>query len=173
MLPQSVEPYLPDYTVCMMCNQVCNPRQFSSTHLTTGKGKGGIWGGCSTPLSAHFTPGQVTRRLGGLQGLSGQVRDTSSPPVFDLRTVQPVASPYTNCVIPAHVYIMTNVNICRTESLIMNDGRVSVTSLPTTFLAPVLNIWTIASVKKQLGDSFPVFQSPPLDLFLQTFILEK
>ena len=35
------------------------------------------------------------RRLGGTQGPSGQVRKISPPPGFDLRTVQPVASRYT------------------------------------------------------------------------------
>jgi len=37
------------------------------------------------------------RRLGGPQGWSEQVRKISPPPGFDPRTVQPVASRYTNC----------------------------------------------------------------------------
>ena len=37
------------------------------------------------------------RRLGGPQGRSGQVRKISSLPGFDPRTVQPVASRYTDC----------------------------------------------------------------------------
>ena len=36
------------------------------------------------------------RRLGGLRGPSGQVRKISPPPGFDARTVQPVASRYTD-----------------------------------------------------------------------------
>ena len=36
------------------------------------------------------------RRLGGSQGRSGQVRKISLPPGFDSRTVQPVASHYTD-----------------------------------------------------------------------------
>ena len=36
------------------------------------------------------------RRLGGPQGRSGQVRKISPPPGFDPRTVQPVASRYTD-----------------------------------------------------------------------------
>jgi hypothetical protein len=36
------------------------------------------------------------RRLGGPQGRSGQVRKISSPPGFDPRTAQPVASRYTD-----------------------------------------------------------------------------
>ena len=36
------------------------------------------------------------RRLGGPQGRSGRVRKTSPPPELDPRTVQPVASRYTD-----------------------------------------------------------------------------
>ena len=42
------------------------------------------------------------RRLGGPQGRAGQVRKLSPPPGFDPRTVQPVASHYTDCDTPAH-----------------------------------------------------------------------
>jgi len=41
------------------------------------------------------------RRLGGHQGPSGRVRKTSPPPGFDTRTVQPVASRYTDWAIAA------------------------------------------------------------------------
>jgi len=41
------------------------------------------------------------RRLSRPQGRSGRVRKISPPPRFDPRTVQPVASRYTDCVIPA------------------------------------------------------------------------
>ena len=40
------------------------------------------------------------RRLGGSHGRSGQVRKISPPPGFDPRTVQPVASHYTDWAIP-------------------------------------------------------------------------
>ena len=47
-----------------------------------------------------LTPGKTRyplyRRLGGPQGRSGQVRKISPPPGFDPRTVQPVASRYTD-----------------------------------------------------------------------------
>jgi hypothetical protein len=51
------------------------------------------------PRPGRFTPGKETRypfcrRLGGLHSRSGRVRNTSSPPGFDPRTVQPVASRY-------------------------------------------------------------------------------
>ena len=42
------------------------------------------------------------RRLGGPQGRSGLVRKSSLPQGFDPRTVQPVASRYTDWAIPAH-----------------------------------------------------------------------
>jgi hypothetical protein len=42
------------------------------------------------------------RRLGGPQGRSGRVRKMSPPPGFDPRTVQAVASRYTDWTIPAH-----------------------------------------------------------------------
>jgi hypothetical protein len=49
---------------------------------------------------AALTPGKtrysLSRRLGGPQGRSGRVRKTSSPPGFDPRTVQSVASRYTD-----------------------------------------------------------------------------
>jgi hypothetical protein len=55
---------------------------------------------------AALPPGKETRyplyrRLGGPQGRSGRLRKISPPPGIDPRTVQPVASRYTNCAIPA------------------------------------------------------------------------
>jgi len=45
------------------------------------------------------------RRLGGPQGWSEQVRKISPPPEFDPRTVQPVASRYTDYAIrPTDIY---------------------------------------------------------------------
>jgi hypothetical protein len=49
------------------------------------------------------------KKLGGPQGRSGQVRKISPPPGFDPRTVQPVASHYTNYAILAH-YIYTHTH---------------------------------------------------------------
>jgi len=40
-------------------------------------------------------------RLGGPQGRSGRVQKILPPPGFDPLTVQPVASRYTDCAIPA------------------------------------------------------------------------
>jgi hypothetical protein len=41
-------------------------------------------------------------RIGGPQGRSRRARKILPPPGFDPRTVQPVASRYTNWSIPAH-----------------------------------------------------------------------
>ena len=58
------------------------------------------------PHPGHFTSGKGTRypfyrRMGGPQGRSGRVRKISPPLGFDPRTVQPVASLYTDWAIPA------------------------------------------------------------------------
>ena len=51
------------------------------------------------------------RRLGGPQGRSGRMRKISPPPGFDPRTVQPVASRYTDWAIPAALKdIQCNIN---------------------------------------------------------------
>jgi hypothetical protein len=46
------------------------------------------------------------RRLGGPQDQSGRVWKISPLLEFDPRTVQPVASPYTNWAIPVHRQLM-------------------------------------------------------------------
>jgi hypothetical protein len=51
------------------------------------------------------------RRLGGPQGRSGRLRKISPPPGFDPRTVQPIASRYTDFAIPAHVIILYALHI--------------------------------------------------------------
>ena len=63
--------------------------------------------GWLTPRPDHFTPGkenryQLYRKLDGPQSRYAQVRKISLPPAFDPRTVQPVASRYTECVLPSH-----------------------------------------------------------------------
>jgi len=64
----------------------------------------GVGGQCHA--LAAFPPGKTQyplyKRLGGPQGLSGWVRIASPPPGFDPRTVQPIASRYTDCTILAH-----------------------------------------------------------------------
>ena len=59
---------------------------------------------------AALPPGRnrypLYRRLGGLQGRSGRVRKISPPPGFDPRTVQPVASHFTDWAFRADVIIL-------------------------------------------------------------------
>jgi len=56
---------------------------------------------------AALSPGKnrypLCRRLVGPQGRSGQVRNISSPPAFDPRSVQPIVSGYTDCAFPTYV----------------------------------------------------------------------
>ena len=63
------------------------------------------WGVSVTPRPL-FTPGKTRyplyRRLCGPQGRSGQVRKTSPPPGSDPRSLQPVASRYTDWTVPVH-----------------------------------------------------------------------
>jgi hypothetical protein len=62
-------------------------------------------GGSSAPRTGRFIPSndryQLCRRFGGPQGASGRVQETSPAPGFGPRTVQAVASCYTDCAIPA------------------------------------------------------------------------
>ena len=64
----------------------------------------GVGGQRLAPAALH--PGNTRyplyRRLGMPQGQTGEVRKISPPPGFDPRTVQPVASSYTDWAILAH-----------------------------------------------------------------------
>ena len=59
------------------------------------------------PRPGHFTPGKTRcslyRRLGEPQGRAWRAWKISPPPGFDPRTVQPVASRYTDYALTAHV----------------------------------------------------------------------
>ena len=72
----------------------------------------------SRPLYSSERPGTQYRSLGGPQGRPGRVRKTSPPPGFDPRTVQPVASNYTDWAIPAHyIYIYIYIYILHLRDL--------------------------------------------------------
>jgi hypothetical protein len=64
----------------------------------------GVGGQLHTPtaLPPGMTRYPLYRMLGGPQGRSGRVRKISPPPGLDPRTVQPVASRYTDWAIAAH-----------------------------------------------------------------------
>jgi hypothetical protein len=64
----------------------------------------GVGGQCHTPAALPLGRDQypLYRRLGGLQGQFGWVQKISSPLGFDPRTVQPIASHYTDYAIPVY-----------------------------------------------------------------------
>jgi hypothetical protein len=63
----------------------------------------------------------------GTQGRSGRVQKISPSPGFDPLTVQPVASHYTDCVIPAHVqlYVHDVISQCRVFCLLYTSLKVA------------------------------------------------
>jgi hypothetical protein len=61
-------------------------------------------------LSPGVTWYPLYRRLGMPQGRSGRVLKISPPPGFDTRTVQLVASRYTDYAILAHQILQTQFN---------------------------------------------------------------
>ena len=63
---------------------------------------GAKWGGRLTPRPGPFTQYLLYKRLGGPYGRSERVHKISPSPWFDPRTIQPVASHYTNYAIPDH-----------------------------------------------------------------------
>jgi hypothetical protein len=84
-------------------------------------------------------PGKIRyplyRRLGGPQGRSGQVRKISPPPGFDSRTVQLVASRYTD-------HATRSTNITNVQVLILKLMIVGVRGggLPRTIFVCLLNL---------------------------------
>jgi len=87
-------------------------KKYSSTLSITSALDEGGWVGGQRHAPAALPPGKAQyplyRRLGEPQGRFGQVRKISPPPGFDPRTVQSVASRYTNYANPVHnVYCNT------------------------------------------------------------------
>jgi hypothetical protein len=75
------------------------PYSFMTTTLEGGVGSESRPGRSLPPGKTRYP---LYRRLGGPQGRSGQVRKMSPPPGFDPRTIEPVASRYTDWGIAAH-----------------------------------------------------------------------
>ena len=80
---------------------------FMTTVLEGGEGSESRPGRSLPPGKTRYP---LYRRLGGPQGRSGQVRKISPPPGFDLRTVQPVASHYTDWATGPNVYRYITLN---------------------------------------------------------------
>jgi hypothetical protein len=75
---------------------------YSSTLPSTSALDGvGVQRHAPVALAPGKSPYSLCRRLGGPQGRSERVRKISLPPGFEARTVQPVASRYTDWAIPA------------------------------------------------------------------------
>jgi len=72
----------------------------------------GEGGQCQAPAALHPVKTQypLYRRLGGPQGRSGRMRKILPPRGFDPRTVQPVASRYTDYTIRAQTRPMLKLN---------------------------------------------------------------
>jgi hypothetical protein len=100
-------------------------------------------GGWSAPRPGRFP---LYRRLGGPQDRSGQMRKSSPPPEFDPRTVQPVASRYTDWAtrpIIKHVHIQIwvyrpppNTYIPNYMSVHISPQPILIHSNSVHFLAP-------------------------------------
>jgi len=75
--------------------------------------RGGVGGQRHVPVAlTPDTQYPLNTRLGGSQGRSGQVRKTSPPSRFDLRTVHTVASRYTDCVCVCDmIYLLTAIGL--------------------------------------------------------------
>jgi hypothetical protein len=124
--------------------------------------------GVSVTSRPFLPPGKtrypVYRRLGGPQGKSGQVRKISPPPRFDLRTLQPIASRYTNYFTwpQTLLYRFSEVRItfCLRTSLQLNDLSGSVLLVRLHF-AEKCNLWVISSSLWNFLQSSVAFSSSP------------
>jgi hypothetical protein len=132
----------------------------------------GVQRHASVVLPPENIPYSSYRRLGGPPGPSGQVGKISPPPVFFPRTVQLVASRYTDWAIPTHTLYDNSLNLCfgstRFEPVLFLTGRsmgvFSPTSrvswmvpLNTCKLQPGVSILVGCSVVS--GERFRTFQS--------------
>ena len=89
-------------------------KRYSSTLSLNLALDGGVGGQRRAP--ATLPPGEtrypLCRRLGGPQCRSGRMRKISLPPRFDPRTVQPIASRYTDWAITTHPQSCCSNKIC-------------------------------------------------------------
>jgi len=81
--------------------------RYSSAISLTSALDGSVCGQRHTPATLPLGKTQYLfyRRLGGPQGRSGQVQKISPPPGFNPRTVQPIASNYTDWTALAHIVV--------------------------------------------------------------------
>ena len=103
--------------------------------------------GWSTPRPGIGTRYPLHRRLGGPQGRSGRVRKISPAPGFDSRTVQPVASRYTDWAVPVTSLKHKHKKYSDAEPADTFDTRRQGTVLPT-FLYGSEN-WTLTASQRR------------------------
>jgi hypothetical protein len=99
-----------------------------TTALEGGEGSASRPGRSLPPGKTRYP---LYRRLGGPQGRSGQVRIISPPPGFDPRTVQPVASRYTDYATRPTDRKGSNPNA--NQSIIFADGHESCSPTSCTY----------------------------------------
>jgi predicted choloylglycine hydrolase len=98
------------------------------------------------------------RRMGGPQGRSGRVRTISPPPGFDPRTVQPVASRYTNWAKPApvlavHIHMLRELSSLDwavwlvQDDFVTSDHEMSYCFVPTQHAYGACRVLTMRDVK--------------------------
>jgi hypothetical protein len=106
LAPPSVPPLLTYPSVTTLTSRgsrnVLSYKQWGDTskyfHLSLTAGSASRPGRTLPPGKTRYP---LYRRVGGPEGWSGQVRKIWPPPGFDLRTIQPVGSRYTDWAIPA------------------------------------------------------------------------
>jgi len=106
---------------------------FLTAALEGGEGSASLPGRSLPPGNSRYT---LYRRLGGPQGRSGQVRETSLPLGFDSRNVQPVASRYTGYATRPTSNIKTSKH-----SLTLTNSK-PIPTFPLAFQSTVLTICT-------------------------------
>ena len=94
---------------------------FMTTALEGGEGPASRPGRSLSPGKTRYP---LYRSLGGPQGLSGQLPKISPPLGFDPRTVQPVASSYTDYATrPHYTEVITNTAQANLESSILHSSN--------------------------------------------------
>jgi hypothetical protein len=110
--------------------------------------------GWLAPRPGRFTPPGKTRyplyrRLGGPQGQYGQVWKISLQPGLDPRTLQPVASRYTDWAIPAHTWKAISIIYfeCVTVTLVIQHVKRMRLIIPSSVACPALPYFSTLSQK--------------------------
>ena len=121
--PHIIAATLQKVSTTASCNKHINKRQRKAQAMfTLQQAMKGLDGQCHAPA----TPYPLHRRLRGPQGQSGQVLKILPPPGFDPRTIQPVASHYTDYAILDHnKHINTLHNVCHGNLNVVQHDHVT------------------------------------------------